>query len=69
LTRRTFASARSIDAPRHQRVAAPLVLLPVLVIMLSLAAILFVAMLIVAALIAASVAVSALFARRLRRLS
>jgi uncharacterized membrane protein len=68
MTRRTVAYPRSPTRKRLHRLAAPLLLIPVLMIIFALAAILLVAMVIFAAFFAAAVALTALLVRpRVRR--
>ncbi|MFL6006101.1 MAG: hypothetical protein ACJ744_07650 [Gaiellaceae bacterium] len=64
LTRRTAGFAQPSAMPRMQRFAALLLLVPVLVLVVALAAILFVAVLIASVLLAATLALTALFIRR-----
>ena len=64
LTRRTAGFAQPSAKPRMQQLAALLLLVPVLVLVVALAAILFVAVLIASVLLAATLALTALFIRR-----
>jgi cobalamin synthase len=67
LTRRTVRYAQPTAQPRTHRLAALLLLVPLLVVVVALAAILLVAVLVVSVLLAGMLAVTALFIRRLPR--
>jgi hypothetical protein len=68
VTRRTITHARPPEAPRLQRLAGPLVIIPFSVLMFLLAAILFVVLLIVVGLVVAALAgLSFVVRRRLPR--